>query len=159
MYFISFYSPYHPSSRYGSFFSFSFLVLRKIVFTGTLAILDCIQRFSTSNKIFSHKLITDSESARKTELHDVSVKLVWQLSFFDLFSTIPEKMKENESCQTNLKDASFNSVFRADSESVIGLWLKVLFEVENRWIQSKMARVSVKTIFLSKRKEKEKNDP
>jgi len=65
-------TPHHATDH---FFSFSFLVLRKIVFTGILAILGVIQRFSTSNKTISHKLITDSESARKTELNDVSFKL------------------------------------------------------------------------------------
>jgi hypothetical protein len=63
-------------------------------------------------------------------------------------------MKENESCQTNLKNTSFNSVYRADSESVISLWLEVLFEVENYWIPPKMARVPVKNYFSQHNKGK-----
>jgi hypothetical protein len=51
-------------------------MLRKIVFTGARAILGGIQRFLNSNKAFSYKLNTDSESAPKTESNEISFKLV-----------------------------------------------------------------------------------
>jgi hypothetical protein len=61
---------------------------RKIVFTGGIAILGGIQRFSNSNKAFSRKLNTDSESVQKTESNEVSFKLIRKLSFFPIFSGI-----------------------------------------------------------------------
>jgi len=72
--------------------------------------------------------------------------------------TIPEKMRKNESCQINLIDTSFDSVFCSDSESVFSFWPNILFEVENRWIPPKMVRVPVKTVFLDREKERKKND-
>ncbi len=62
--------------------------------------------------------------------------------------------QKNESCQINLKDTSFDSVFCADPESVFCFWLKALFEFENRWIPPKMVMIPVKTIFLDKEKKK-----
>jgi len=102
-------------------------VKRKIVFTGTLAILGGIQRFSSSNKTFSHKLITHSDSAQNTGLNEVSFKVsLITLIFFHFFryrrrTGIVENTSKNESCPTTLKDTKFNSVFCADSESVISL--------------------------------------
>lgn len=58
------------------FFFLSFLVVRKVVFTGITAVLGSIRRFSTLNKTFSHKLNTDSESAQKTESNEVSFRLI-----------------------------------------------------------------------------------
>jgi hypothetical protein len=58
------------------FFLF-FSLSRKPVFTDTLAILGCIHRFSNSNKTFSHKLNTDSESAPKTELNETFCNLIY----------------------------------------------------------------------------------
>ncbi len=63
---------------------------------------------------------------------------------------------KNENCQNNLKGTLFDSVFYAESESVFRLWLKVLFEFENRWIPLKMAMVRVKMIFLDKGKKRKK---
>jgi hypothetical protein len=67
-------------------------------------------------------------------------------------------MRKIESCQINLKDTSFDSVFYADSESVFSFSQKVLFEFENRWIPSKIAMVPVKSTFLNTGKETEKKD-
>jgi hypothetical protein len=75
------------------FFFLFFSLSRKPVFTGTLAILGCIHRFSNSNKTFSQKLNTDSESAQKTESNEVSFKLIWQLSFFLIFQGVVEELK------------------------------------------------------------------
>jgi hypothetical protein len=75
-YFISFDSTYHQSKIYVSFFILFFSLPRKIVFTGGIAILGGIQRFSNSNKAFSRKLNTNSESAQKTESNEVSYKLI-----------------------------------------------------------------------------------
>jgi hypothetical protein len=58
------------------FFFLFFLSSRKIVFTGDIAILGGIQRFSNLSKTFSRKLNTDSESAQKTESNEVSFKLI-----------------------------------------------------------------------------------
>ncbi len=71
-----------------TFFLLFFSLSRKPIFTGTLAILGCVHRFSNSNKIFSHKLNTDSESAQKTESNEVPFKSIWQLSFFDFYTAI-----------------------------------------------------------------------
>jgi hypothetical protein len=65
-------TPHHAMDRFFLFFP----MLRKIVFTGNIAILGGIQRFSNSNKTFSHKLNTDLESAQKTESNEVSFKLI-----------------------------------------------------------------------------------
>ncbi len=65
-------------------------------------------------------------------------------------------MRENESCQINLRNSSLDAVFCADSESVFCFRLKVLFESENRQIPPQIAMVPVKTIFLGIRKEREK---
>jgi hypothetical protein len=46
-------------------FLFFFSLSTKIVFTGTIAILGSIKRFSNSNEAFCHKLNTDSDSAHK----------------------------------------------------------------------------------------------
>ena len=75
-YFVSFYLSYHPATPLVSVFFLSFPKLRKIVFTGTIAILDSVHWFSQSNKTFSQKLDTDSESAQKTESNEVSFKLI-----------------------------------------------------------------------------------
>ena len=63
---------------------------------------------------------------------------------------------KNESCQINLKDTSFDSVFCANSESVFILSLKVFLELENRQIPPKMAMVPVKTTFLHEGKKRKK---
>jgi hypothetical protein len=91
-YFISFHSSYHLSSNYTSFFFLFFPSWRKIFFTGTITILGGIRWFSNLNKMFSHKLSIDSESAQKTESNDVSFKLIWSLSFFFIFSGIAEEL-------------------------------------------------------------------
>ncbi len=57
-------------------------MLSKLVFTGIIAILGGIQRFSNSKKTLSHRLCTDSESAQKTESNEVSFKLISQFSLF-----------------------------------------------------------------------------
>jgi hypothetical protein len=67
-------------------------------------------------------------------------------------------MRNNESCQIKLKDTSFDSVFCADSESVFSLWLKPLFEFENRWIPPKTGMISVKTTFFDIGKETKNPD-
>ena len=87
-YFILFDSSYHQLQSSAFFFSLSFPVLRKLGFTETIAIFGGIQRFSRSKKTFSHKLNADSKSAQKTESNEVSLKLIWQLSFFDSYTTI-----------------------------------------------------------------------
>jgi hypothetical protein len=68
-------------------------VLRKLGFTGTIAVLDGILLLSTSNTTFSHKLNTDSESAEKTESNGVSFDQINQLSFFAIFSDIVRELK------------------------------------------------------------------
>jgi len=55
---------------------FFFSLSRKIVFTSIITILGGIQRFSNSNKAFSQKQNTDSESAQKAESNEESFKLI-----------------------------------------------------------------------------------
>jgi hypothetical protein len=64
--------------------------------------------------------------------------------------------QKNESCQINLKDTSFDSVFCANSQSVFSLRLNVLFEFEKRWIPPTMVIVPVKTIFVNIRKKRKR---
>ncbi len=67
----------HTINQKGTYPFFPFLFFpRKIVFTGGITILGDIQRFSNSNKAFSRKLNTDSESAQKTGSNEVSFKLI-----------------------------------------------------------------------------------
>jgi hypothetical protein len=87
-YLISFNSLYNQSQKYASLFFSFFFWLRKLGFTDTIAIFYGIQRFSRSNKTFSHTINADSKSAQKTESNVVSFKLIWQLSFFLIFPGI-----------------------------------------------------------------------
>ena len=91
------------------------------------------------------------------------------LSYFDNFHFLTPKhqfqssndtwkMRKNESCQINLKDTSFDSIFRVDSEPVIRLRPKVFFELESRRIPSKMTRIPVKTSFLDEENKRKKSN-
>jgi hypothetical protein len=64
---------------------------------------------------------------------------------------------KNGSCQINLKDTSFDSLFYADSESAFILSLKVFFEFKTHRIPPKMAMVPVKTTFLNIGKKRKKS--
>ncbi len=66
----------HTISQKVTYPFFFFSLPRKIVFADGMTILGGIQRFSNSNKAFSRKLNTDSESAQKTESNEVSFKLI-----------------------------------------------------------------------------------
>ena len=76
------YSMYYTTSHHETdwFFFLFFPVLRKLVFTSTIAVAGGIQWFSTLNKIFNHKLNTDSELAQKTDSGEESFKSIVILS-------------------------------------------------------------------------------